>query len=85
MGAGPDSSSRFYYRWYFQTGAFGDFEYLVRLLRPKPVDKRVGVRDIDVLHPARRCRRSPNLGGLLKLGGALRVPFDTMSTADQQR
>ena len=56
----------YYYRWYFKTGDFGDFEYLVRLLQPKPVDKRVGVRDMDVLHPgsnlppiddARRSRR----------------------------
>ena len=77
-----------YYRWFFKTGAFGDFEYLVRLLQPKPVDTRVGVRDIDVLHPGSGLppiSTPAALGGILKLGGALRVPFDTMSAADQQK
>jgi hypothetical protein len=76
----------YYHRWFFQTGAFGDFEYLVRLLVPKPVDKRVGVRDIDVMHPGSALppiATPAALGGVLKLGGALRVPFDTMSQADQ--
>ena len=41
----------YYYRWYFRTGAVGDFEYLVRLLEPKPVDSRVGRRDMDVQVP----------------------------------
>ena len=75
-----------YYRWFFKTGAFGDFEYLVRLLVPKPVDTRVGVRDIDVLHPGSALppiATPASLGGVLKLGGALRVPFATMSPADQ--
>ena len=76
----------FYYRWFFKTGAFGDFEYLVRLLVPKPVDTRVGVRDIDVLHPGSGLppiSTPASLGGVLKLNGALRVPFATMSPADQ--
>ena len=39
--------------------AVGDFEYLVRLLQPQPVDTRVGARDMDVQStPARTCRRS---------------------------
>ena len=42
---------RVYYRWFFRTGAIGDFEYLVRLLQPRPVDARVGTRDMDVLDP----------------------------------
>ena len=41
----------YYYRWYFRTGNLGDFEYLVNLLKPKSADKRVGVRDMDVMHP----------------------------------
>ncbi|MEU7867125.1 hypothetical protein [Dactylosporangium sp. NPDC049140] len=77
----------YYYRWFFSTGPAGDFEYLVRLLRPRPLDPAVGRRDLDV-------HRSPGaglpgittpaaLGGVLKLGGALRQPdrepdaFDT--------
>ena len=41
----------YYYRWFFRTGDTGDFESLVRLLVPKPVDPRVGFRDMDVLDP----------------------------------
>ncbi|HEX3130341.1 MAG TPA: hypothetical protein VH394_23595 [Thermoanaerobaculia bacterium] len=71
-----------YYRWYFRTGATGDFETLVRLLVPKPVDKRVGTRDLDVLDPGLNVDPEPKLGGILKLGGALRVPRKNY-TADE--
>src|SRR5215813_6114285 len=40
-----------YYRWSFHTGSKGDFEFLVDLLTPGPVDKRVGVRDMDMQRP----------------------------------
>jgi hypothetical protein len=40
-----------YFRWYFRTGSLGDFEYLVRLLKPQPVDPKVGTRDMDVQFP----------------------------------
>jgi len=76
----------YYYRWYFRAGDFGDFEYLVKLLQPKPVDNRVGVRDMDVLHPLSNLppiNTPAELGGVLKLGGALQVPYDTMSKEDQ--
>lgn len=75
----------YYYRWYFRTGMVGDFEYLVRLLEPKPVGSRVGRRDMDVQDP------DPNLpgitdaelGGVLKLGGALQVPFEMLKDEEQ--
>lgn len=68
----------YYHRWSFRTGTTGDFEFLVRLLRPQPADRRIGRRDLDV-------HRSPGLGlpgidsppelhGVLPLGGALKVP-----------
>ena len=65
-----------YYRWYFRTGTEGDFEYLVRLLEPKPVDQRVGTRDMDVRDPGAQLPGidDVDLGGILKLGGALQVP-----------
>jgi hypothetical protein len=65
-----------YYRWFFRTGSRGDFEFLVRLLQPRPVDKRVGTRDMDVQDPAPNIPGilDPELGGVLRLGGALRVP-----------
>jgi len=80
----------YYHRWFFTTGGAGDFESLVRLLVPRPPDPRVGRRDIDV-------HRSPGLGlpgittpeainGVLRLGGALRVPgreLDAFDTWDE--
>jgi hypothetical protein len=65
-----------YYRWFFRTGSRGDFEFLVRLLEPRPVDKRVGTRDMDVQDPAPNIPGilDSQLGGILRLGGALRVP-----------
>ncbi|MEQ1638719.1 MAG: hypothetical protein ABL903_18830 [Methylococcales bacterium] len=76
----------FYHRWYFRTGTVGDFEYLVRLLQPRPVDSRVGLRDMDVQQPMVNFPgiRESDLGGLLKLGGALQVPFTGLAPADQQ-
>lgn len=62
----------YYYRWQFRTGTVGDFEYLVRLLQPKPADARIGNRDMDAHKPG------SNLTGPvspLKLGGALMAPF----------
>jgi hypothetical protein len=73
----------YFHRWYFRTGDVGDFEYLVRLLKPQPVDSRVGLRDIDVQNPGANLRGivdapgappEQRLGGVLKLGGALRIP-----------
>jgi hypothetical protein len=65
-----------YFRWYFRTGSKGDFEYLVRLLEPKPVNPRVGIREMDVQRPGANLPgiTDPDLGGVLRLGGALRVP-----------
>ena len=54
----------------------GDFEYLVRLLKPRGVDARVGNRDMDVRQPGSGLPGidDPALGGVLRLGGALKVP-----------
>ena len=66
-----------YHRWYFRTGSRGDFEYLVRLLEPRPADERVGRRDIDVQRPGSNIAglNEPELEGVLKLGGALLAPL----------
>jgi len=70
----------YYHRWAFTTGSAGDFEHLVRLLVPGTPDERVGRRDVDVHNSA-----GPGLPGItapaflhgvLRLGGALRVPRD---------
>jgi hypothetical protein len=74
----------YYYRWFFRTGATGDFESLVRLLEPKPADARVGSRPVDVQAPGANLPgiTDPNLTGVLRLGGALRVPRASLSDDD---
>jgi hypothetical protein len=67
-----------YHRWSFRTGEVGDFEYLVRLLEPRTVDPRVGRRDIDTQAPGAGLPPITNLGGVLRLGGALRAPLETL-------
>lgn len=73
-----------YYRWYFRTGSYGDFEYLVRLLRPQPVDARVGTRAMDLTDPGSNLPgiTDPALGGALRLGGALEVPEADLDEAE---
>jgi len=71
-----------YYRWQFATGTIGDFEYLVRLLKPKPCDLRVGRRDMDMTKPGANLKWVEaddfSLEGVLRLGGALQVPRKTL-------
>ncbi|WP_372660209.1 hypothetical protein [Amycolatopsis kentuckyensis] len=65
----------YYHRWAFATGTAGDFEFLVRLLRPQAPDPRIGRRDLDV-HGPFDLDLPPitDLGGVLPLRGALKVP-----------
>jgi hypothetical protein len=72
----------YYYRWYFRTGGEGDFESLVRLLKWKTADPRVGRRDMDVQAPGSNIPGilNDNLHGILRLGGALRAPLITLTT-----
>jgi hypothetical protein len=79
------SSFPYYYRWYFRTGNAGDFEYLVRLLKPQPMDARVGRREVDVQQPAIYLNgiAGPDGDGVLRLGGALKVPDEALT--DDQR
>jgi hypothetical protein len=76
-GTRPEGQSfPYYHRWFFRTGENGDFETLVRLLKPKPVDPRVGIREMDVQAPGSNVPGvdKPELGGILLLGGALKPP-----------
>jgi hypothetical protein len=78
--AGMPASGRlpYYHRWQFATSPAGDFEFLVRLLKPIEAKEPVGLRDMDA-------HREPGFGlkglttptqpgGVLRLGGALQVP-----------
>jgi hypothetical protein len=75
----------YYYRWFFRTGLEGDFEFLVRLLKPRVMDARVGRRDIDVQRPGSNMDgiTGPKSDGVLRLGGALRIP-DIALTPDEK-
>lgn len=84
------SNYPYYYRWYFRTGSHGDFEYLVSLLKPQPLDAHIGTRDMDVQDPGSNIPgiTDPALAGVLRLGGALRVPDVDLSPtelADRQK
>lgn len=67
-----------YHEWYFRTGATGDFEYLVRQVKPKVLDTRVGKRPIDVHSPGYGLSYTAGTpgttAGTLMLEGALRIP-----------
>jgi hypothetical protein len=86
-GTRPDQTSfPYYHRWFFRTGGLGDFEYLVRLLQAKPADERVGRRDMDVQAPGWGVPGiDPDgpLAGILRLGGALRVPEEVISDPEE--
>jgi hypothetical protein len=71
----------FYHRWYFKTSESGDFESLVRMLKPRVLDARVGYRDIDTQSPGFNLPgiTSAGLGGVLKLGGALQAPRSVLN------
>lgn len=76
----------YYHRWFFRTGSVGDFEYLVRLLKAKPADDRVGRRDMDVQEPGFNIvgiDAADPLKGILRLGGALRVPKEVIKDLDE--
>ncbi|VAW76527.1 hypothetical protein MNBD_GAMMA12-3968 [hydrothermal vent metagenome] len=79
------SQHAYYHRWYFKTGTVGDFEYLVRLLKPRPADPRLGRRDMDTQNPGSNITAvdDPALNGLLRLGGALKVPDEVLNVAEE--
>lgn len=75
-----------YHHWQFETSERGDFEYLVRLLEPRVADSRIGRRNIDVTSPGSNITgiTDPELEGVLRLGGALKVPFEALSPQSEK-
>jgi hypothetical protein len=71
-GAGEDTFP-VYYQWQFHTGEEGDFESLVRLLEPRPVDANVGKRPMDVQTPAPEYNIPAVTPPVLELEGALKA------------
>ncbi len=66
------------YEWFFRTSMQGDFEYLVRLLQPRILDPRIGIRPMDVQRSGVGLPAATAFG-FLGLEGALKTP-DTQST-----
>lgn len=63
-----------YFRWFFRTGAKGDFEFLVDLLEPRPVDRQVGVRAMDMQNPGYEVEGMSGALRVMGLEGALKSP-----------
>ena len=68
-----------YYEWFFRTGNNADFESLVKLLQPRAMDSRIGIRDMDCSEPGfvKADGTGPMSGTtpeLIGLEGALRAP-----------
>ncbi|MDE3249927.1 MAG: hypothetical protein KGO82_14785, partial [Bacteroidota bacterium] len=84
--AGTNGDMPVYYEWHFRTGDEGDFESLVKLLNPNPMDKRVGIRDMDCHQPGFMRADDPSLPlagtepTLLGLEGALKSPTAVSTT-----
>ncbi len=74
-----------YYEWFFRTGTNADFESLVKLLQPRPMDPKVGIRDMDCSRPGFVRADNPALEvsgtqpPIIGLEGALKSP-STVST-----
>jgi hypothetical protein len=83
--AGPRGEMPVYFEWFFRTGVDADFEALVKLLEPRPMDKKVGIRDMDSSRPGFVQADDPTLEipgtqpHILGLEGALKAPT-TQST-----
>lgn len=82
---GAKGEMPFYYEWYFRTGLNADFESLVKMLEPRPMDKKVGIRDMDCSRPGFVRADDPDLElpgtspAIIGLEGALKSP-STIST-----
>jgi len=73
-----------YFEWYFRTGINADFESLVKLLEPRQMDPKLGIRPMDASKPGFIRVDSPDglsstQPGVLGLEGALKAP-STVST-----
>jgi hypothetical protein len=82
--ASTDMEFPVYYEWFFRTGSNVDFEYLIKQLVPRPMDPKVGIRDMDCSAPGFiKADGSGEVTGtkpdIIGLEGALKSPT-TVST-----
>ena len=81
-------TSPYYHRWFFRTGAVGDFEYLVRAAAPaagRPAGRHARHRRARPRREPAADRRHRRSHGVLPLGGALRVPREALDAARPSR
>ncbi len=72
-----------YYEWFFRTGAAGDFEELVRALKPRSMPKEVGIRDLDIQRPGFGLPPIASVpDDVVGLEGALLSPFTVSKPLD---
>jgi hypothetical protein len=81
---GPKGEMPVYFEWYFHTGKNTDFESLVKMLQPRKMDSRIGIRDMDCSAPGfvKADGTTPFPGtspAIIGLEGALKAP-STIST-----
>jgi hypothetical protein len=82
---GANGEMPVYFEWYFRTSEKVDFEELVKALVPRPMDQRVGIRDMDASRPGFVRAGNPLLEipgtspSIIGLEGALKSPY-TVST-----
>jgi len=68
-----------YYHWFFRTGENQDFESLVKILEPRIMDSRLGIRDMDGSTPGFGMTEGTDIGqtttlNIIGLEGALKAP-----------
>lgn len=71
-----------YYHWFFRTGDNQDFESLVKILEPRIMDKRLGIRDMNGAAPGFGMTEATDIGitvpadrpEIIGLEGALKSP-----------
>jgi hypothetical protein len=68
-----------YYAWRFATGPSGDFQSLVKRVKPQALDASVGHRTVDISSPGWAAPSAT--GATLETSGALRSPAWTPPTA----
>lgn len=83
IGGGGNVEFPIYFEWSFRTGEDEDFESLVKLLEPRPIDERVGRRDMDGSRPGFGMTSGTDIGfippatenqTIIGLEGALKSP-----------
>ncbi|WP_231491642.1 hypothetical protein [Pedobacter sp. Leaf170] len=68
-----------YYHWFFKTGDNQDFESLVKILEPRIMDSKLGIRDMDGSKPGFGLTEGTDIGitealNVVGLEGALKAP-----------